>query len=84
MKHNLNIIHSELCLGLEKPIRFLQITDTHITRGDPSGGRRREAVFNKHYENCAEDYFFASHCLRKRKRYADFAYGRYGRFLVSK
>lgn len=57
MKQDLNIIHSELCFGLEKPIRFLHITDTHITRGDPSGGRRREAVFNKHYENCAEDYF---------------------------
>ncbi len=57
MKQKINIIHSELCFGLDKPIRFLQITDTHITRGDPSGGRRREAVFNEHYENCAEDYF---------------------------
>lgn len=57
MKRNLNMIHSELSIGLEKPIRFLHITDTHITRDDPSGGRRREAVFNKHYENCAEDYF---------------------------
>ena len=57
MKRDLNIIHSELSIGLEKPIRFLHITDTHITRDDPSGKRRREEVFNKHYENCAEDYF---------------------------
>ena len=57
MKQNLNIIHSEISLGLEKPFRFLQITDTHITRGDPSGRKRREEIFNKYYENCAEDYF---------------------------
>lgn len=57
MKRSLNVIHSELVFGLEKPIRFLHITDTHITRDDPSGRKRREAVFNTHYENCAEDYF---------------------------
>ena len=53
----INIIHTEVPIGLEKPVRFLHITDTHITRDDPSGGRRREAVFNVDYENCAEDYF---------------------------
>ena len=53
----LNIIRTEIPIGLEKPIRFLHITDTHITRDDPSGRRRREAVFNVDYENCAEDYF---------------------------
>ncbi|MBQ3489034.1 MAG: metallophosphoesterase [Clostridia bacterium] len=57
MKQQLNIIRSELFFGLEKPLRFLHITDTHITRGDPSGRRRREEVFNQLYENCAEDYF---------------------------
>ena len=53
----LNIIRTEIPIGLARPIRFLHITDTHITRDDPSGGRRREAVFNVDYENCAEDYF---------------------------
>ena len=57
MKKNLNVMHSELNLGLEKPIRFLHVTDTHITRGDPSGRKRREEIFNKYYENCAEDFF---------------------------
>ena len=53
----LNIIQTRIPIGLAKPIRFLQITDTHITRDDPSGRRRREEVFNVDYENCAEDYF---------------------------
>ena len=57
MKQSLKIIHSEISLGLEKPIRFLHITDTHITRGDPSGRTRRYEIFNQYYENCAEDYF---------------------------
>jgi 3',5'-cyclic AMP phosphodiesterase CpdA len=53
----LNIIRTEIPIGLERPIRFLHVTDTHITRDDPSGRRRREEVFNVDYENCAEDYF---------------------------
>ena len=53
----LNIIQTRIPIGLEKPIRFLHVTDTHITRDDPSGRRRREEVFNVDYENCAEDYF---------------------------
>ena len=53
----LNIIQTRIPIGLEKPLRFLHVTDTHITRDDPSGRRRREEIFNADYENCAEDYF---------------------------
>ena len=63
----INIIHTEVPIGLEKPVRFLHITDTHITRDDPSGGRRREAVFNVDYENCAEDYFLQAIDYAKRE-----------------
>jgi len=63
----LNIIQTTIPIGLEKPIRFLHITDTHITRDDPSGGRRREAVFNVGYENCAEDYFLQAAAYAKRE-----------------
>ncbi len=65
MKRELQILHSELTVGLEKPLRFLHVTDTHITRGDPSGRRRREEVFNQHYENCAEDYFLQAAAYAK-------------------
>ena len=64
---SLRIIQTKIPIGIEKPIRFLHVTDTHITRDDPSGGRRREAVFNVDYENCAEDYFLQAIAYAKKE-----------------
>lgn len=57
MKKELQIIQTRLEIGLPTPIRFLHITDTHITRDDPFGGRRTK-TFDVDYEGCAEDYYF--------------------------
>ena len=64
---NLHIIQTKIPIGLENPIRFLHITDTHITRDDPSGRRRREEIFNVDYENCAEDYFLQAIAYAKKE-----------------
>jgi UDP-2,3-diacylglucosamine pyrophosphatase LpxH len=57
MKKTLTILKNTIEIGLEKPIRFLHVTDTHITRDDPFGGRRVK-TFDVDYEGCAEDYYF--------------------------
>ena len=64
----LDIIRTEIPIGIEKPIRFLHVTDTHITRDDPSGGHRRADVFNIDYENCAEDYFLQAIDYAKKEK----------------
>ena len=56
MKNELKIISNTINIGLDKPVRFLHITDNHITRGDTSGWNRTEA-FDVDYSGCAEDYF---------------------------
>ena len=63
----LNIIQTRIPIGLEKTLRFLHVTDTHITRDDPSGRRRREEIFNVDYENCAEDYFLQAVAYAKQE-----------------
>lgn len=59
MKKELQIIKTTIEIGLEKPMKFLHITDTHITRGDPFNGRRKK-TFDVDYEGCAEEYYFAA------------------------
>lgn len=54
--HELQILKNTISIGLPKPVKLLQITDSHITRDDPQ--MYREATFNTHYSGCCEDYFF--------------------------
>ena len=54
----LKIIKTEIKIGLPSPVRLLHVTDSHITRGDPTGGQA--LWFNRDYEGCAEDYFLAA------------------------
>jgi predicted phosphodiesterase len=54
---NLKIIKTTISVGLEKPVKLLHVTDTHITRDDPTGWNRT-GVFDVDYDGCAEDYFF--------------------------
>lgn len=54
----LKIIKTEIKIGLSAPVRLLHVTDSHITRGDPTG--LQAGWFNHDYEGCAEDYFLAA------------------------
>ncbi|MBQ8496161.1 MAG: metallophosphoesterase [Clostridia bacterium] len=65
MKKELQIIKNTIHIGIEKSIRFLHITDTHITRDDPFNGRRVK-TFDVDYEGCAEDYYFQAIDYAKR------------------
>lgn len=56
VQSDLCILKSTITVGLQQPIRLLQITDTHITRDDP--GLNRKAAFDVNYDGCAEAYFF--------------------------
>lgn len=56
MKNNLKIIKTTVNIGIEKPVKLLQLTDCHITRGDPTGWNRK-GTFDVDYDGCAEDYF---------------------------
>lgn len=59
MGNNLKIIKTTVNIGIEKPLKLLQVTDCHITRGDPTGWNRK-GTFDVDYDGCAEDYFFQS------------------------
>ena len=62
----LNILKTEIKIGIEKPFKILHMTDSHITRDDPfDGGRRR--TFDVHYEGCAEDYYFEALAYARKK-----------------
>ena len=51
----LKIIKTVIEIGLPAPLKLLHVTDSHITRGDPTG--QQAWWFNRDYEGCAEDYF---------------------------
>lgn len=55
--NTLCILKNTISVGLPQPIRLLHITDTHITRDDPTAMNRR-ATFDVCYDGCAEDFFF--------------------------
>lgn len=52
---DLNVIKTTLSIGLEKPVSFLHLTDTHIVR-DTEKENGRAAVFGTTDEQI-EDYF---------------------------
>ncbi len=55
MENGLKILKTVIDIGIEHPFKLLHITDTHVTRGDPTG--LQAWWFNRDYEGCAEDYF---------------------------
>lgn len=58
MTAELKILKNTVHIGLEKPIKLLHMTDSHITRDDP--WHSRAEVFDTEYKGCAEDFFFAA------------------------
>lgn len=57
MKNELKILNTTIKIGLEKPVKLLHITDTHITRDDPQGWNRNK-TFDVDFDGCSEEYFF--------------------------
>lgn len=53
----LKILKTTVQAGLPKPVKLLQITDTHLTRDDPTGWNRK-GTFDVDGDGCAEAYFF--------------------------
>lgn len=53
MEKALNVLKTTIHIGLDRPVKFLHITDTHITRDDPHTEEDRTATFG----GCAEYYF---------------------------
>lgn len=51
----LNILKTKLNIGIEKPIKILHVTDTHISKDDPTGWGREE-LFDVRYDGSNEDY----------------------------
>ena len=53
----LKILKTEIKIGINKPVKLLHITDTHIARDNPRE-EDRQAIFDVDYKGCAEEYFF--------------------------
>ena len=58
-ENKLNLIKTVINAGADKPFGLLQITDSHIARGDLTGGRRQR-IFDVNGEGSSERNFFAA------------------------
>ncbi len=58
MKKQLKVIKSTIEIGLEKPLKLLHITDTHLAFDDPGKDCGRRKYFEGDYEGCITDYYF--------------------------
>lgn len=52
MKQTLKVIQNTIEIGLSKPVKFLHMTDTHLTRDDPTGWR--DGAFDLYPGGCEE------------------------------
>ncbi len=59
MKPELKILHTSIHAGLPHPCKLLHVTDSHITRDDPTGWDRCK-TFDTDYPRCSEEYFTAA------------------------
>ncbi len=50
MKKEFTVIHNTIEIGLREPVKFLHMTDTHITRDDPTGWR--DGAFDLYPGSC--------------------------------
>jgi len=56
MKKELQVIKTELNIGVENPFSILHMTDTHITIDDPGADSGRQGCFDCDFENSSQDY----------------------------
>lgn len=54
----LQILKTEISIGLEKPLGILHITDTHVVRDDADRRSHREGCFEEAGKGCIEKYYF--------------------------
>ena len=57
MKKCIEILKTEINIGLREPLRLLQITDSHIVFDEPGRDTGRNEVFSADYDKCWDDYF---------------------------
>ena len=57
MEKELKIIKNTIKIGLERPIKFLHMTDSHLTRSE-NVDVRQKSKFDVDFDGCAEEYFF--------------------------
>lgn len=57
MKKSLTVLKNTVNIGLEKPVKLLHITDTHICMDDDGTPSKRSSCFNVDYEDCSKVYF---------------------------
>ena len=55
---DLQVLKTEVSIGLEEPIGVLHITDTHVVRDDADRKSRREGCFEEAGRGCIEKYYF--------------------------
>lgn len=53
----LNILKTDIKIGIDRPFKLLHMTDNHITFDDDGNVHPRYKCFNVEYENCCVDYF---------------------------
>lgn len=58
MKKELEILKTTIRIGLEKPLKLLHITDTHLAFDDPGKDSGRQKCFEGENEGCIADYYF--------------------------
>ena len=56
MKKNIEILKSEINIGIREPFRVLQITDSHVVYDHPGKPTDRNEVFSVDYDRCWDDY----------------------------
>ncbi len=58
MKNQLKVLESTIEIGLEKPLKLLHITDTHLAFDDPGKDSGRQRHFEGEHKGCIADYYF--------------------------
>lgn len=58
MKNQLKVLESTIEIGLEKPLKLLHITDTHLAFDDPGKDSGRQRHFEGKHKGCIADYYF--------------------------
>lgn len=67
MDKSISLLRSTVHIGLEKPFRFLHLTDSHICLDDEGMTSGRQAWVHQKFENCELEYFraFCAHAKRE-------------------
>lgn len=59
MDKSLSVLKTTVQIGLDKPFRFLHVTDSHICLDDEGKPSGRQSWVHQKFENCEIEYFLA-------------------------